>query len=127
LPTDAEWTALTTYISSQPEYLCNSNTTYIAKAMAATTNWNTHSGTCTVGNNLSANNSTGFTALPGGYRSTSGSFDSAGIYGYWWSSSEGGGSNAWYRSLGYDGAQVGRYSYYGHKSYGFSVRCLKDN
>jgi uncharacterized protein (TIGR02145 family)/uncharacterized repeat protein (TIGR02543 family) len=124
LPTDAEWTALTTYIISQPEYLCNSNTSYIAKALAATTNWNSSSSTCAVGNNPSANNSTGFTALPGGGRNTSGSFDGVGSGGYWWSSSERGASDAWSRYSVYHSAQVGRSTI--NKSYGFSVRCLKD-
>jgi uncharacterized protein (TIGR02145 family) len=125
LPTDAEWTALTTYVSSQPEYLCNSNTSYIAKALAATTNWNTSSSTCAVGNNLSANNATGFTALPGGYRSTGGSFYDVSYYGHWWSSSQRGASDAWLRRLYCNYADVLRY--YLSKSYGFSVRCLKDN
>ncbi len=124
LPTDAEWTALTTYVSSQPAYLCNSNTSYIAKALAATTNWNTHTGTCTVGNNLSANNATGFSGLPGGTRDTGGSFGSMGSYGNWWSSTETGSLNAWSRYLGYNNSGVGSSSY--TKGFGFSVRCVRD-
>jgi uncharacterized protein (TIGR02145 family) len=125
VPTDAEWTELTTYVSSQPEYLCNSNTSYIAKSLAATTNWYTYSGTCVVGNNLSANNATGFTALPGGGRFTGGSFYFERDLGQWWSSSRVDASNAWDRNLGISYAYVGRY--YKSKSFGYSVRCLKDN
>jgi len=125
LPTDAEWTALTTYVSSQPAYLCNTNTSYIAKALAATTNWNSYSGTCTVGNNLAANNATNFTALPGGFRSTDGSFYDVSVGGNFWSSSAIDASDAWYRDLDYDSADVNRFNNY--KSFGFSVRCLKDN
>jgi uncharacterized protein (TIGR02145 family)/uncharacterized repeat protein (TIGR02543 family) len=124
LPTDAEWTALTTYISSQPEYLCNSNTSYIAKALAATTNWNSSSSTCAVGNNPSTNNATGFSGLPGGYRSTSGNFDYVGDVGIFWSSTESSTTYAWYRGLNYNDANVGRDNY--TKGYGFSVRCLRD-
>jgi len=123
LPTDAEWTTLTNYVSSQPAYRCNNNTTYIAKALAATTNWNSSTGTCTVGNNLDANNATGFTALPAGYRNADGGF----YLGYdatFWSSTEGYGSYAWNRYLGSGNSGVGRYNY--GKVYGFSVRCLKD-
>jgi uncharacterized protein (TIGR02145 family)/uncharacterized repeat protein (TIGR02543 family) len=125
LPSDAEWTALTTYVSNQPEYLCNSNTTYIAKSLAATTNWITSSSTCAVGNNLSANNATGFSGLPGGYRSTSVAFKYIGGYGLWWSATEYSTAFAWYRFMFFINANVGRAN--GPKGYGYSVRCLRDN
>jgi len=124
LPTNVEWTNLTTYVSSQPAYLCNSNTTYIAKALAATTNWTIHTGTCTVGNNLTLNNATSFTALPGGYRNTDGSFGYLNNYGIWWSSSQYDASKAWYRTMNFSGAHVHGDNYY--KSNAYSVRCLKD-
>lgn len=67
----------------------------------------------------------GFGALPGGGRYSDGSFIDLGYYGGWWSSSEGSGSYAWYRYLYYDGDGSYRFSY--NSTYGFSVRCLKDN
>lgn len=124
LPTDAEWTALTGYVSLQPEYLCNSNATYIAKALAATTTWNTYSSACTVGNDPSANNATGFTALPGGGRYNDGSFYFLGNNGYWWSSTESTASNAWHRGMYYYSVTVTQSN--NDKSFGFSVRCLKN-
>jgi len=124
LPTDAEWTTLTTYISGQSAYRCNSNSTYIAKAMASTSGWTTYTGSCAVGNNQASNNTTGFTGLPGGTRSTDGSFYDQASYGYWWSSSQNDSSDAWYRNLYYSDASV--YRYFSNKAYGFSVRCLKD-
>jgi len=39
VPTDAEWTSLTIYVSNIPAFLCNNEITYIAKALAATTDW----------------------------------------------------------------------------------------
>lgn len=126
LPTDAEWTTLTGYVSSQPAYLCNSNTNYIAKALAATTHWLSRNGTCAVGNNLAANNATGFMALPGGTYFANGlSFFNMSSYGYWWSSSQYDASSAWRRYLYNNSAQVTRN--FNSKSGGFSVRCLKDN
>ena len=124
VPTDAQWTALTDYVSSQSSYRCNTTATYIAKALAAKTNWSTSSNTCAVGNNLNANNATNFTALPGGYRNADGSFNNVSSNGNWWSSSQGGASYAWSRRLTYNLAQV-NYDY-NNRSYGFSVRCLKD-
>ena len=67
--------------------------------------------------------SSGFTALPGGYRNTSGSFYSQSIGAFYWSSSESGG-NAWYRSLFSDSPKVNRFD--DSKSFGFSVRCVQD-
>ncbi|MDY0400523.1 MAG: fibrobacter succinogenes major paralogous domain-containing protein, partial [Bacteroidales bacterium] len=125
VPSDAEWDTLTNYLSANSTYWCGSNSSYIAKSLASTTSWNSSTTTCAVGNNLSANNSTGFSALPGGYRNGSdGSFIYLGNYGYWWSSTEDDGSNAWYRSLYYNYANVVRSR--NNKSYGFSVRCLRD-
>jgi len=124
LPTDAEWTTLTTYVSSQTAYHCNSNSAYIAKSLAGTTNWNTSTNTCAIGNNLAGNNATGFTALPGGCRGPDGYFVNLGDDGYWWSSTEYSASYAWYRNMYSHSASVSRL--YDGKSLGFSVRCLKD-
>ena len=74
--------------------------------------------------NTGATNSSGFTALPGGYRYSNGSFHYLDYYGYWWSSSETSGAGAWDRGLSYGYGQVFRGGY--EKTGGFSVRCLKD-
>ncbi|MCP4089744.1 MAG: hypothetical protein GY746_08110, partial [Gammaproteobacteria bacterium] len=70
-------------------------------------------------------NNSGFTALPGGYRYVNGVFDDVGYYAYFWSSTESDAIYAWDRSLYYLSASVIRYDYL--KSYGYSVRCLRDN
>lgn len=76
--------------------------------------------------NGDATNSTGFTALPGGYRVPVNGFREKGIYGYWWSGSSdpnnstrifGREMNAFSR----DGSEV----VYG-KNYGMSIRCIRD-
>ena len=72
--------------------------------------------------NGNGTNSSGFNALPGGYRGGTGSFYSLGGSGYWWSSGEGSGATG--RGLAYDDGQVLRYS--NTEARGFSVRCLKD-
>jgi len=125
VPSDAEWDTLTNYLSANSQYWCGSNSSYIAKSLASTTSWNSSTTTCAVGNNLSANNSTGFSALPGGYRHyNAGSFHNLSLHGFWWSSTEDGGSNAWGRLLNYNNTNVYRNNY--NKKYGFSVRCLRD-
>ena len=124
LPSDAEWTTLTNYVSSQSEFQCGGNSDYIAKALASkTTDWNSSSNTCAVGNNTAANNASDFSAVPAGSRGSS-SFNYAGNNAYFWSSLEYSGSNAWGRYLAYSRAYVSRNG--GLKNVGFSVRCLRD-
>jgi len=66
----------------------------------------------------------GFDALPGGYRMTSGSFYYEGRNGYFWSSSVSSGS-AWWRGLYRSYSEVVRYA--SSQGLGFSLRCLRDD
>ena len=118
LPTDAEWCTLEQEVD--PTITCSSTGWRGVDGggklkEAGTTHW--------ASPNTGATNSSGFTALPGGYRYTNGGFGELTDTGYWWSSSESG-SNAWHRDLHYSNAQVGRYD--NNKSNGFSVRCARD-
>lgn len=124
LPGDAEWTALTNYVSSQSGFLCNANTSYIGKALAAQTNWQTSTTTCAVGNNLTLNDATGFSGLPGGLRGSSGFFSDVGYNSYWRTSTEGSSYDAWGRHLYCN--HPGVYRYDNDKEVGMSVRCLRD-
>lgn len=122
VPSEAEWTQLTNYVSGQSQYQCGSR--YIAKALASTTGWNSSTNNCAVGNNSSTNNATGFSALPAGYY-TYGLYDDFGYDAYFWSATEdyvyGG---AYYLVLGYDYANVDRCL--NDKGSGVSVRCVRD-
>jgi len=109
LPTDAEWTALTTYLGGE-------SVAGGKMKEAGTTHWNSP--------NTGATNSSGFTGLPGGARNNDGSFCFIGGDGYFWSSAEYSSLYAWGRGLGYGGAFVDRSN--ANKDYGFSVRCLRD-
>ena len=125
VPTDAEWTILENYlIANGYNYDGTTIGNKIAKALAATTDWYTYTGTGTPGADLTKNNSSGFTALPGGYRNSSGTFGYVGYYGYWWSSTEYDTAFAWYRFLYCSFDSLNRYN--NTQSYGFSVRCLRD-
>jgi uncharacterized protein (TIGR02145 family) len=110
VPTDAEWTTLTTYLGGE-------NVAGGKLKERGTYNWNSP--------NVGADNSSGFSALPGG-----GLFGDdetaqiAGGYGNWWSSSEIDVNDAWYISLTFNYSNVKRQTHY--KSCGFSVRCIKD-
>ena len=66
----------------------------------------------------------GFTGLPAGYRKPDGNYSIMTYGAYLWSSSEND-VDAWHRGLYYTTTNIGHYYHY-DKSYGFSVRCLKD-
>jgi len=74
--------------------------------------------------NVNAINTSGFTALPGGYRDNLGQFAYINFLGYWWSSTGNGIKYAWCRCLVSYGGFMDSVSY--HKGKGFSVRCIKD-
>ncbi|MBU2553156.1 MAG: fibrobacter succinogenes major paralogous domain-containing protein [Bacteroidetes bacterium] len=117
LPTDDEWKTMEMALGmSQSEADASAwRGTDQGIQMKSTSGWY---------DNGNGTNSSDFNALPGGDRGSSGSFYNLGGHGYWWSSTEGSGTRAWYRSLGYSYDQVYRNYYY--KTHGFSVRCLKD-
>ena len=74
--------------------------------------------------NIGATNTTGFTALPGGYREADGTYNEIGNICHFWSSTENGNSFAWFTSMGANFSQI--YFYNGLKAEGRSVRCVKD-
>jgi len=118
--TDAEWTILESYVSAN---LGKSGS--VGKALAANTNWESCTKNGQIGNNLLTNNSSGFSALPGGYRNyDDGSFNNVGYGGYWWSSTEDNTDYAWGRGMNYCSSYVGRGR--NIKQNGFSVRCVRD-
>ena len=125
LPTDAEWTSLTDFVSSQSQYICGGDTTYIAKALASAEGWNSSSSDCCPGNqSVTANNATGFGALPIGYYYNG--YSNSGWGAYFWSSSQLASitHDAWARILSSGIAYMDLYSSY--KGICLSVRCLRD-
>jgi uncharacterized protein (TIGR02145 family) len=109
VPSDAEWTTLTTFLGGQSVAGGKMKST-------GTQYW--------ISPNTGATNSSGWSGLPGGYRGASGPFATIGYYGGWWSSTEGSTDGAWLRLLDYSNGGVNRGNY--GKTVGFSVRCVRD-
>ena len=108
LPSDAEWTQLTDYLGTRVAG---------GKLKASgTTLWDPP--------NSGANNETGFSAFPGGYRNADGTFVSMGEDADFWSASEYNSSHAWFRNIHFNDNDVGRNKY--PRQTGFAVRCVKD-
>jgi uncharacterized protein (TIGR02145 family) len=128
VPSDAEWDTLQDHLIAEG---CNWDGTItgnkIAKSMAAKADWEACTTEGTIGCDLTKNNSSGFSALPGGARYDDGSFHAQSGHGYWWSATDSGASAAWYRSLHYGHDYLDRGSYSGrYLSCGYSVRLLRD-
>ena len=123
LPSDAEWTQLTDYVSAN--YACGGNSNNNAKALASTTWWESSNCECCPSDqSVTTNNATGFGAVPAGYWWYNG-FDGMGYYTDFWSSTEDFSGGAYYCSLLYFSATLLSYSE-SLKDYGLSVRCLRD-
>ncbi len=107
--TDAEWTSLTDSLGGET----------IAGGKlkeTGTTHWNA----------ANATNETEFTALPGGSRDISGSYDTKGFNGYYWTANDGSSTlDALSRYMYYGNGFIYRYSY--NKKLGYSVRCVFDD
>jgi len=113
VPTDAEFTTLTTFLGD------GTNAGIKLKNMGSQF-WDTESWQSP----NSADNSSGFSGLPGGNRFVGGSFGDLGDMGCLWSSTGFNTYTAWSRYL-YD--EIGDFGRgYSDKQYGFSVRCIKD-
>lgn len=105
VPSDKEWRTLTTYLEGE---------TVAGNVLKSQSGWKS---------NGNGTNSSGFNAVPYGYRNTKGSFTSQGASSYFWSSTENN-ANAWYCVMfNKDGTA---FKYFGSKQSGFSVRCVKN-
>ncbi|MEI6696059.1 MAG: fibrobacter succinogenes major paralogous domain-containing protein [Bacteroidota bacterium] len=110
LPSDAEWTALITYLGG--EFLAG-------KKLKSTSGWDNEED-----GNGNGTNTSRFSALPGGGRVSEGKFVEVGNDGGWWSSAEFDTATAWQWNLIYDEEEAFRNKE--DKQTGFSVRCLRN-
>ncbi len=119
LPSDGEFCTLTTFLDASVNCLANnqfSGTDVGGKMKSTSGLWNSP--------NAGATNSSGFSALPGGYREILGSFNTIGSTFQKWTSSESSSQNGIYH-IYWNNNSLGQRST-NLKHYGFSIRCLKD-
>ncbi len=110
VPSNAEWEQMVTQLGG-------ADTAGGAMKETGTLHWTAP--------NTGATNTSGYTALPGGYYPASGGYANLGNAGRFWSSTESSTLNAWYRQVTYDTgsvASVADAKYYNHHS----ARCCKD-
>lgn len=109
VPSDAEWETLSNLVGGQVGGKLKET---------ATAHWRSP--------NIGADNSTGFLALPGGYRQTNGYFNEILHIGFFWTASAptADPAKAWVRFIYSEYATL--FNAYDWKNSGFSVRCIKD-
>ncbi len=122
LPSDVEWKQMEMYLGmsqSEADFTRWRSTGVGGKLKeTGTGHWKSP--------NTGATDEIGFSALPGGLRNASGMFLNRGLECYFWSSTDAGGTKAWYRHLWYERAEIYRDYYYWHGE-GYSVRCVSDD
>ncbi len=114
IPSDAEWTELTNCLGGVA----------VAGGKLKSTGTKEGGDGLWLSPNTGATNSSGFSALPGGYRYYNGGFNNLRYNGIWWSATENDETYAWGRILDYINASISRYDI--DKVLGFSVRCVRD-
>ncbi|MBN1756759.1 MAG: fibrobacter succinogenes major paralogous domain-containing protein, partial [Chitinispirillaceae bacterium] len=128
VPSDADWDTLENYlIRHDYNYDGTTSGNRIAKSMAAQWDWDSSTLDGAIGNDLSKNNASGFSALPGGLRHWGGSYYSLFSerkISYLWSSTEYDSLSAWHRYLDCHNSYFERI--YHHKNTGFAVRVVRD-
>jgi len=113
--TDADWATLVAYLGG--DTVAGGKLKSTGTVEAITGLW--------FSPNTGATNSSGFTALPDGYRfSTTSGFDQINRHGYWWTATVNGTSTAWEYDITYNYADA--YRNYSLKTDGYNVRCVKD-
>lgn len=131
IPSLTEWKALGAYVSSQEDYRCNNNSNNNARALCDQSSWESYSGTCCPGQDLTQNNATGFTAVATGYvyYSSGPRYYAQGNTAQFWSSSvyvSSPQAYPYYTALGYQNASFLTDDRHTSPETASSVRCIKD-
>ena len=113
VPTDAEWTCLETYLVSN---LGSSSGVGSALKKNTGPEWLSFN---------ASDNSSGFTALPSGWRDNYGAFKDLTTFSLFWTASEENSNSAWSRDLAYYSDDIFTTNGY-LKSNGAAIRCVRD-
>lgn len=127
VPSNNDWRILVSYLADNGynfDQSIGGGPEKVAKALASKVGWEDSDRYGHIGFEPENNNTSGFSAAPIGYREVTGLFYPQGTYAYWWSSSIDNDGAAYARLMGFIFAQFGVNTY--NKSYGFAVRCVKD-
>lgn len=119
LPSDSEWKQLEEALGMTQVQADNTDWrgTDQGKQIKATIGWN---------NSGNGTNTSGFTALPAGYRYSDGLFRYIGTEGCWWTSTDFSVTEPWYHFVVSPYSKINRNHNYTFREFGWSVRCVKN-
>ncbi len=123
LPNDNDWTSLVKYLQDNG-YGFEGSGNGIGKSIASISGWYSSTNKGEVGNEQENNNSSGFAAIPAGYRKPNNTFTYLHSNAEFWSATEDDFDNSGLWGLTYCSVKPIRVTY--GKDFGVSVRCLKD-
>jgi uncharacterized protein (TIGR02145 family) len=115
---EGEWDTLQNTLLAQGFSWNGTKDNTIAKALAAQSRWDSSTNIGAIGNDLTKNNKSGFSAVPSGYYAMSGRSGS------WWTTRELNATDAVIQIMGSDDIVVHRSQ--SMKVWGLSVRCVRD-
>jgi uncharacterized protein (TIGR02145 family) len=124
VPTDSDWNKLIISIHSGADTSGTAIQSTTAGGKMKSTGNNTAGTGLWTSPNTGADNLSGFTGLPGGFRSNPGRFEDIRNSALFWSATENTTTTAWSRGLGHNNGNVSRIS--SIFAVGASVRCLRD-
>jgi uncharacterized protein (TIGR02145 family) len=125
VPTNADWNILESFlVNNGYNFDGTASSNQVAKSMAETSDWLPTDTVGNVGNNQNFNNSSGFRALPSGFRDEFAVFFGLHQNELWWTSTELNSNSANLRDLYFNYPTLYKGSY--NKKSGFSIRLVKD-
>ena len=126
VPSVTDWNKLIKYIDNLADTTCPSLSVTLACVPSTTAGSNLKSASVQywLSPNIDANNSSGFSGLPGGY--VIGKFDAFGKVGFWWSSTRYGNIDDFSRYAAVSSDNGGVSTSVNRMGLGLSVRCVKD-
>lgn len=126
VPSINDWNTLINYLNTNGYNWDGSMTgEKSAKALASSNYWRSSANPGAIGNDLSANNKSGFTAQPVGSRYVNGVFGNRGLMGHWWSSSTAPASYVYSIFLSYELEGIRIHNQ--QKNKGFAVRLIRND
>lgn len=124
LPSRSEWEQLRSTVGGLSTCRCDNNSNYIAKALAAPNGWTNYNySSCYPGYNQSANNATGFSAMPAGWFRID-TYSDFTLSNCWWSATQYNNERACRIAVVYNQSELNFADEY--LNYYLSVRCVKD-
>jgi uncharacterized protein (TIGR02145 family) len=126
LPSDAEWEQLEYFLANNGfsfDGTIGGGNQTIAKSLASANYWPKHISTSpgNIGNNITANNKSGFSAIP-----ALSNGDDEPIASCWWTSTERNLSEAWQIYIDYYSSYTMRSNDFWRKQEPYNIRCIKD-